>query len=91
MFIVARQVEQVFSEFDNVARFQIVVGRKAQRDEMTFRLELTDEKVDKDSLAEEINRKFQSTCLVRADKIEFVAGGTIPPDSKVITDLRSWK
>lgn len=91
MFIVAKQAEKVFSDFDSIARFQILVGRKAQRDEMTFRLELTDENVDKDRLAEAINRKFQSTCLVRADKIEFVAGGTIPQDSKTITDLRAWK
>jgi phenylacetate-CoA ligase len=91
MFIVAKQAERVFSDFDVISRFQIVVRRQAQRDEMTFRIELADENIDKDRLAEEINDKFQSICLVRADKIEFVATSRITDDSKVIADQRTWK
>ncbi|MFH1662920.1 MAG: AMP-binding protein [Chloroflexota bacterium] len=91
MFVVTRQAEKVFSDYSQVSRFQIVVSRKAQRDEMTFRIELADENVDKGRLAEEINKKFQDTCLVRADRIEFVAGGTIAGGSKLIIDQRTWK
>jgi len=91
MFVVARQAEKVFSGCSQVSRFQIVVDRIAQRDEMTFMIELVDEGVDKDRLAEEINKKFQGTCLLRADKIEFVACGTIAEDSKSILDQRTWK
>lgn len=91
MFVVARQAEKVFSDCSQVARFQIVVDRKEQRDEMTFRIELIDENIDKENLAEEINEKFQGTCLVRADEIEFVASGTIAEDSKSIVDKRTWK
>ncbi|MFC2016903.1 phenylacetate--CoA ligase family protein [Chloroflexota bacterium] len=90
MFVVAKQAEQLFSSFDQISRFQVVVGRKAQRDEMTFKVELRDEAIDKEKLAEDLNKKFQSMCLVRADKIEFVPNGTIPEEREIIADQRKW-
>jgi phenylacetate-coenzyme A ligase PaaK-like adenylate-forming protein len=90
MFVVGRQAEQVFAGFDAVARFQIVVNRTTQRDEMTFKIELKDETVDKEQLAEELNQKFQSVCLLKVDKIEFVPKGTIPEPHKTIVDERVW-
>ncbi len=91
MFVVARQAEQVFSGFDQISRFQIVVGRKAQRDAMTFKVELKDEAVDKDKLAEDLSKKFQSICLVRPDNIEFVPNGTIQEKRATIVDQRKWE
>ncbi|MFC1974400.1 phenylacetate--CoA ligase family protein [Chloroflexota bacterium] len=93
MFVVAKQAEQLFSSFDQIARFQVIVGRKAERDEMTFKVELKDEAIDidKDKLAEDLNKKFQSICLVRADKIEFVPNGTIPEEREIIVDQRKWE
>jgi len=91
MFVVAKQAQKVFADFKQVSRFQIVVSRQAQRDEMAFCIELADENVDRDSLAEEINKRFQSICLLRADKIDFVPASTIAEDAKVISDQRSWK
>lgn len=90
MFVVGRQAEQVFAGFDAVARFQIAVGRKAERDEMTFKVELKDESIDHEKLAEELNRKFQSACVLKADRIEFVPAGTIPEPRKTIVDERVW-
>jgi len=91
MFVVAKQAERVFAEFEAVSRFQIIVDRQAQRDEVLIRVELKDESIDKDALAENIDSRFQSLCVVRADGIEFVAAGSIPPDCKAITDKRTWK
>ena len=91
MFIVARQAEQVFSGFDQISRFQIVVGRKAHRDEMTFNIEVKDEAIDKSKLAKDLNERFQEVCRVKADKIEFVAKGAIPEESKAIVDERTWE
>ena len=90
MFVVAKQAEQLFSSFDQILRFQVIVGRKAERDEMTFKVELKDEAIDKKKLAEDLNKKFQGICLVRADKIEFVPGGTIPEEREIIVDQRKW-
>ena len=91
MFVVARQAASVFAEFGEVARFQIVVSRPAQRDQMIFRIELADEAVNRDRLADELNKKFQGICLVKADGIEFVARGSIAEGDRIVVDQRSWK
>jgi len=67
-----------------------VVDRPGQRDEMTFKIELKSEECDKVSLSEEIARKFQSLCLLRPDRIEFVGTGTIGEGAKMVVDLRKW-
>jgi phenylacetate-coenzyme A ligase PaaK-like adenylate-forming protein len=90
MFIVTRQAEQVVLGFEPVARFQILVNRRAQRDEMTLRLELKDESADRANLAEALNRKFQDICRIKIDSIEFVAKGTIPEEQPKIVDERKW-
>ena len=90
MFVVGRQAEQVFGGFDAIARFQIVVGRKAERDEMTFKVELKDEAADRNKLAEELNKKFQGACVLKADRIKFVPNGTIPEQHRTIVDERVW-
>jgi len=91
MFVVAKQAEQVCSGFDQISRFQIVVGRREERDEMTLNIELKDEIIDKKKLASDLNQRFQDVCRVKVDKIEFVAQGTIPQEHKTIVDQRVWK
>ena len=91
MFVVGRQAASVFKEFEAISRFQVVVDRRAQRDEMTFRIELKDESVDKEKLAEKLNKRFQSVCLVKADKIEFVSRGSIAEEAKIMEDRRRWE
>ncbi len=91
MFVVTKQAEQVFANFAAISRYQVVVGRSGQRDTMTFRIELGDEAVDRSRLADDLNKRFQDVCRVRADGIEFVAGGTIPEERKTIVDERTWE
>jgi phenylacetate-CoA ligase len=90
MFVVARQAEATIMSFAPVSRFQIVVGRQENRDEMTLKLELREEAVDKAKLADDLNQKFQDTCRVKLDKIEFVTGGTIAENQPKIVDSRKW-
>ena len=90
MFVVAKQAEQVFASYDQISNFQIVVGRKEERDEMTFNIELKDETVDKTILANDLNKKFQELCRVKADNIEFVPKGTILEKRETILDTRTW-
>ncbi|MCX8125586.1 MAG: phenylacetate--CoA ligase family protein, partial [Dehalococcoidia bacterium] len=90
MFLVARQVEQVISSFEPVLRFQLVIGRKDQRDEITLRAELKTEDSDKAKLANEISQKFQDICRLKIDSIEFVRKGTLPAELKTIVDERRW-
>ncbi|MDD5701788.1 MAG: AMP-binding protein [Dehalococcoidales bacterium] len=91
MFIVARQAEQIFSGFEQVSLFQIVVDRVDDRDEMHVKIELKDEPVDRNHLADEISDKIQSLCRIRPDSVQYVEPGTIPESHKIIEDVRKWE
>jgi phenylacetate-CoA ligase len=91
MFVVSRQAEQAITGAADVSRFQLVVGRKAQRDEITLKAELKDPAAGSDRLADEINVKFQDICRIRLDKVEFVGPGAIPEDKQGIIDERKWE
>jgi len=91
MFVVAKQAEQAITSFEQISRFQIVVGRKEHRDEMTLKVELKDEAIDKSKLAEDLNKRFQDVCRMKLDKIDFVGKGTIPEEHQKIVDERTWE
>ncbi len=91
MFIVSRQAEQAITSFEPVSRFQLAVTRKENRDEMLLKLELKDESVDRNKLADELNKKFQDACRLKLDRIEFVPRGTIPEQAQKIVDERRWE
>ncbi len=91
MFVVAKQAEQAFSEFDQISRYQIIVGRRGERDELVFKVELKDESVDKAKLADSLAKRFPQVCRVRPDRVEFVPPGTIPEKHETISDQRTWK
>jgi len=91
MFIHPRQVQEVTAKFDQISNFQVVITRKGQRDEMTINLELKDEAIDKQKLTSELAKTYQDVCRVRADKIQFVAKGTIPKERRIILDERTWE
>ncbi len=91
MFVVAKQAEQAIMSFSQVTRYQLVVGRRQHRDDMTLKLELKDTSADKAKLTEGVNKKFQDTCRIKADKIEFVEAGSIPEDKQGIVDERKWE
>ncbi len=91
MFIVAKQAEQAIMSFSQVARYQLVVGRRQHRDEMTLKLELKDSGTDKAKLSLDINSKFQDICRIKIDRIEFVVPGTIEEKKQGITDERKWE
>ncbi len=92
MFVVARQAEQAILSFEQVSRFQIAVGRRQHRDEMTLKVELKDEAIDKTKLADDLNKRFQDVCRIKMNKIDFVEKGTIPEEhNKKIVDERTWE
>ena len=90
MFIVAKQLEQVIGGFQPVAKFQIIVDRHANRDELHLKIELKSGVHDKDKLTSEIDKKFQEIGRVKTDSIEFLSPGTIPEPHKTIEDIRKW-
>jgi len=91
MFVIAKQAEQVFAEFDPIAQFQLIVGRTGERDELVLRIELRDESIDKDQLSGRLIERFPQVCRVRPDSIEWVTRGIIPEDRQTIVDERRWE
>ena len=91
MFVVAKQAEQAIMGFSQVAGYQLIVGRQQHRDEMTLKVVLKDTSADKAKLTEGINKKFQDTCRIKIDKIEFVEPGSIPEEKQGIVDERKWE
>jgi phenylacetate-coenzyme A ligase PaaK-like adenylate-forming protein len=91
MFIVGKQAEQTIMSFSKVSRYQLVVGQREHRDEMTLKLELKESNVDQAKLSLDINSKFQDICRIKIDKIEFVVPGTINEKQHGITDQRKWE
>ena len=91
MFVVTKQAEQVVLSFEPISRFQILVTRRGQRDEMTLKIELKDETIDRKKLADDLNNRFQNLCRVKIDRVEFVKPGTIPEECQKIVDERTWE
>ena len=91
MFVVAKQAEQAILSLGQISGFQMIVGRREHRDEMTLKVEVKDETRDKEKLAGDLNRRFQDVCRIKIDRIEFVAKGTIPQEHQSIIDERTWE
>jgi phenylacetate-CoA ligase len=90
MFVHPKQTDEVISRFPEISRYQVVVTRPEFRDEMVFKIELADENIDKEKLQSALDTSIRDVCKVRADRIEFVAKGTIPEERKAIVDERVY-
>jgi phenylacetate-CoA ligase len=91
MFVVAKQAEQAIKSFPQVDKYQIIVWRREQRDEMTLKVELKDKNIDQNRLAVDINNKFQDICRIKIDHVEYVSPGTIGEKAEGIKDERKWE
>ncbi len=90
MFVVSRQAEAAISGFSAVSRYQMIINRRENRDELTVRLELKDTALDRKKLADELTVKFQDTCRVKPDAIEFIPAGTLTENEPKVRDIRKW-
>jgi len=93
MFVIARQAEPVCLSFEPVARFQIVVSRRGQRDEMELKVQLKHDLSgeEKQRLTAELSQQFQNVCRIKPDRIDFVPSGTIAEEQPKIVDQRTWE
>jgi len=91
LYLTPGQVERVASRFPEISRFQVVISWVGYKDELTFKVELVDETIDRDKLSTELQAGFQDACRLRLGKINFVPRGTIPEEHKTIVDERSWR
>jgi phenylacetate-CoA ligase len=87
LFVHPGQVDEVASKHPETARIQVVVTRKEDKDEMTFRVELKEDISQPEKLKKEIERSVRDVMKVRESSI--VPRGTIPEGAKKIEDKRS--
>ncbi|MGD0351919.1 MAG: AMP-binding protein [Dehalococcoidia bacterium] len=90
MFVHPKQTDETIAKFPDIRRYQLVVTRPQNRDEMVLKVELAGDAVDKEKLKSSLDKSFKDTCKVRFDRVEFVAEGTIPEDAKRIVDERTY-
>ncbi len=90
LFVHPGQVDEVVSKHPQVSKYQVVVTRREDKDEMIFRIELKEEVSQPEKLKEEIERSIRDVMKVRGD-IQFVPKGTIPDGTKKIEDQRTWE
>jgi len=90
MFVHPRQSDEAIAKYPAISRYQLVVTRPENRDEMILYVELADEKVDEEKLKADLDNDFRSVCKVRFDRMELVSKGTIAKDAKPIVDKRSY-
>ena len=88
IFLYPHQVGEVVSHFSEVARHQVVLTRIDQVHQITLKLELKEEAIDRQKLTDSIKSMFEGLCRLRLDKVEFVPRGAIPEGAKELVDKR---
>jgi phenylacetate-CoA ligase len=90
LFIHPGQVNEVALKHPQIEKCQVVVTRREHKDEMTFRIELKEERSQPEKLKEEIEKSIRDVTKVRGE-VQFVPRGTIPEGTKKIEDQRTWE
>lgn len=89
MFVVKKQMEAFLSSIKEISKYQVIVDRKGERDEIYLKVELKDESVDKEYLKNRIEEEFPKNLRVRLDRIEFSEKGGIK-EEETLVDKRKW-
>ncbi len=92
MFVHPNQLKLVMGKFPTIARVQGIVTRPDNvRDHFMLKVELADQSAERDALTKQFGDAVREVCRVGVDKIEFVSGGTVAADAKMMVDERTWK
>jgi phenylacetate-CoA ligase len=90
MFVHPNQLTFALSQVPGISRAQAVVTRPESRDQMTLRVVLSEEAVDRETLTTTLVGAVQSACRVKADRVEFIPASALAEDAEVIVDERTW-
>jgi len=88
MFVHPAQIEEVMARFPEVRRYQAVVARKGNDDDLLLRVE-THAREAPFGMDEKVLSDLRTAIKVRA-RLEYVPDGTIPDGAKKILDQRTW-
>ena len=89
LFVHPGQVDEVVSRHGEIAKYQMMITRKQDKDEMTFRVETKEEVIKLEKLKDEIERSIRDVIKIRGN-VQFIPKGTIPEGAKKIEDQRTW-
>jgi len=90
LFVHPGQVDEVASRYPQIAKYQMVIKRKEDKDEMIFRIEFKEDILQAQKLEQEIEQSIRDVMKIRGD-VQFVPKGTIPEGAKKIEDQRTWE
>ena len=90
LFVHPGQANEVALKHPQIGKYQVVVTRKQDKDEMTFRIELKEEVLDVGKLKEDVEKSIRDVMKVRGD-VQIVPKDTIPEGAKKIDDQRTWE
>jgi len=90
LFVHPGQVDEVASRYPQIAKYQMLIKRKEDKDEMTFRIELKEDILQAQKLEQEIGQSIRDVMKIRGD-VQCVPKGTIPEGAKKIEDQRTWE
>jgi len=106
MFVHPKQTDEIMAKFSEIKRYQLVVNRPENRDEMVLVIELAGKAmapivlgtskaemslpIEREKLQDELDKAFRATCKVRFDRMEVVANGYLKDGDKHIVDRRKY-
>jgi phenylacetate-CoA ligase len=85
VFVYPRNVDEVIIRVPAVRRAQLVVRRDAHREAVVFRTEITPG-IPEESVRPELERAFTEVTRLKLDAVEWVATGSLAPDSPLVVD-----
>ena len=88
-FIHPWQADEVMSKYMEVFKYQVVITREADRDDMTFLVEMKEVRPSTDMLCARIERDIKDILTIKGS-VQVVPRGTIPDLHKKIEDKRIW-
>lgn len=90
MFVHPNQVRFAAAALPSILATQVIITRPDLRDDVTIRAEVADGQ-GSEALAQQLLGAFQAACRVKADRVEFIAPGTIDPKEPGVYDQRQWE
>ena len=88
-FIHPWQADEVMSKYREVFKYQVIITREVDRDNMTFLVEMKEASSSTDMLCARIERDIKDILTIKGS-VQVVPRGTIPDLHKKIEDKRTW-
>ena len=88
-FVHPWQTDQIMARYGQVFKYQLVITRPGDQDQMVCRVELAEESAEPARLARDLERDLEEMLGVRG-RVEVAPRGSIPDFHATIEDKRSW-